>query len=371
MSRETLGYVELEWTCPKCGSRNPGPQKTCGSCGAPQPDDVQFEQVQGKELVKDEVVEKQVKAGADIHCAFCGARNPASASVCSQCGADLKEGTHREKGRVVGAYKEGPVKKVACSNCGAENLETDLKCSVCGATLTRPEAPVQAAKPTAAPPPQKAASPGRPNWMVFGIVGLLVLLCICSVASFAFLSSPRESQNAIVQEASWRTSIAVEALQPVTYQTWQDEIPLDAQIGRCQDKVHHVQDQEPAGSKSNKVCGTPYVLDTGTGQGQVVQDCQYEVLLPYCDYTVKEWQQVDMVTQSGAGFSPTWPEPSLRAEQRLGEQSEEYIVVFETSDGQYTYRVNNFGDYQQFQLGSEWMLNLNAFDQIVSVEPAR
>ena len=44
MAKKTLGYEELQWTCPSCGGINPGPQNTCGSCGAPQPDDVKFEQ---------------------------------------------------------------------------------------------------------------------------------------------------------------------------------------------------------------------------------------------------------------------------------------------------------------------------------------
>ena len=41
-SKESKGFIQTEWVCPNCNSRNPGPQKTCDSCGAPQPANVQF-----------------------------------------------------------------------------------------------------------------------------------------------------------------------------------------------------------------------------------------------------------------------------------------------------------------------------------------
>ena len=43
MARKDLGFVELEWTCPNCKTRNPGLTKTCQSCGSPQPADVEFQ----------------------------------------------------------------------------------------------------------------------------------------------------------------------------------------------------------------------------------------------------------------------------------------------------------------------------------------
>jgi ribosomal protein L40E len=365
MSRETLGYVKLEWTCPKCGSRNPGPEKTCLSCGAPQPKDVQFEQVEGQELIQDQAEIESAKAGADIHCAFCGTRNPADAESCSQCGADLKEGTRREAGQVVGAYKATPVRKIKCSRCNAENPETALKCAECGAPLEREAAP---APPV---PVQATQATKKPNWLAIGLGALLVLLCLCAIGGYIWMSSPRESQTGVVQSVNWTTVVAIEALQPVTYQTWRDEIPQGAELGNCQNKVHHVQAEAPMNAEYNKVCGTPYTVDTGTGVGEVVQDCEFEVLLPYCDYTVQEWRKVDQLQLSGSDFSPVWANPQLTQDQRLGTQNETYVIVFETDDGRYTHTVGSLDLFQQFQVGSQWILNINAFDQIVSVEPAR
>jgi ribosomal protein L40E len=365
MPQETLGYVKMEWICPKCRSRNPGTEKTCVSCGAPQPKEVQFEQVEHEQVSQDEQLKKQAEAGPDVHCAFCGTRNPAEAKVCLQCGADLKEATKREK-RVVGAYQPKPVKQIDCPNCGVKNPETALKCSACGAALTTVK------EPAMEPIPAPSAQPSPiSNKMMIGLVAALVLLCVCGIIGYMWMSAPRERQTATVQNVEWQTSVAIEELGPVTYETWRDEIPQDAMLGSCVDQVRYTQDQEPFGGNYNKVCGTPYTMDTGSGIGKVVQDCQYEVLEPYCKYTVQEWRAVDQAIQSGDDLIPLLPDPQLGSDQRLGKQSASYVVVFETSEEQYNYPVSSLEEFQQFQIGSEWVLNTNALGQIVSIEPAR
>ena len=363
MSRETVGYVKLEWTCPKCGSRNPGPEKTCLSCGAPQPPDVQFVQAAGELATQDEKLKEIAEKGADIHCGFCGARNPADASICSQCGGDLKEGMQRTAGKVVGAYKAEPVKQIPCPNCGAENPETETTCSKCGAPLQRAPAVQEALTPPDVTPKN------RPNVLMIVIAGALLLLCVFAVIGLIYASSARESLEGTVQSVEWQTSVAIEALGPVTRQTWQDEIPQNAQMGSCSDRVYTVVDTEPAGEKTNKVCGTPYTVDTGSGVGQVVQDCRFEVYKPYCEYTTQEWQIIDEARLSGEDLNPAFANPQLASEQRLGTQNAEYVVLFETEKGQYRYRVSSLGEFRQFSIGSEWLLNINAFGQIVSVEP--
>ena len=49
MARKELGHIELQWTCPNCNGINPGPEKHCLNCGAPQPEDVEFEQADHQE----------------------------------------------------------------------------------------------------------------------------------------------------------------------------------------------------------------------------------------------------------------------------------------------------------------------------------
>src|SRR6185369_5970429 len=69
----------------------------CENCGSPQPENVQFELPSEQKLVTDEAALKAAQEGPDIHCPFCGTRNPASAKTCSQCGGDLTGGKAREE----------------------------------------------------------------------------------------------------------------------------------------------------------------------------------------------------------------------------------------------------------------------------------
>jgi len=363
MSRETLGYVKLEWTCPKCGGRNPGPEKTCISCGAPQPDNVKFEQAAVQELITDEKEISEAQVGPDVHCSFCGTRNPGNAAECTQCGADLSEAAKRQVGRVIGAYKEEDVKQTPCPNCGQNNPETALRCSQCGASTKRSPQPVAAAAPAAKPKSAKKSGMGR--YALFAIIGLVA---VCIVV-FMVLSFNTDDQNGLVQNVSWVTIVEIESLQPATYQAWWDQIPAHATPGACRQQVRSIQD-EPA-PNSNKVCGTPYSVDTGTGHAEVVQDCQFEVIEDYCEFTVIEWQKVDEARLQGNNLSPEWAEPQLSVDQRPGNHSQIFNVVFQTPDGQISYSPNSLKEFSMFQIGSEWVLNINAFGAILSVEPAR
>lgn len=362
MPKETLGYIKLEWTCPKCGTRNPGPEKTCLSCGAPQPEDVIFEQPGQQTLIEDQKEIESAKAGADIHCGFCGTRNPAGAKICSQCGADLEKGTRREAGKVIGAYSAGPVREVECPSCGAKNPETALKCSQCGSSLKKIELQ----------PTTTAGVVGAPTRARSGMVGIIVLavigvLCLAAVIAFMIMSGKTEGVSGVVQEVNWTTFVPVLALQPVNSSGWLDQIPAEAKIGDCTQKVHHTQDS-PA-PNSNKVCGTPYNVDKGSGFAEVVQDCYYEVYQDYCSYTTMQWQQVELLENRGVDTSPIWAEPQLAEGQRLGDRRQTYTVQFSTAEGSYTYQTSDYSLFQQFQPGSQWLLNINTFGDVLSVEP--
>ena len=139
--KESKGFVELEWVCPNCDGRNKGSKKTCENCGAPQPDNVKFQRAADEKIVTDEKSVEAAKAGADIHCGFCGTRNPATAVTCSQCGGDLKEGKARQAGQILQAAPPAP-KAVTCTNCGTENPSSERVCKKCGSPLPRAAAPV-------------------------------------------------------------------------------------------------------------------------------------------------------------------------------------------------------------------------------------
>jgi ribosomal protein L40E len=361
MSRKSLGYTELEWTCPYCDGRNPGTVKICGNCGSPQPDDVEFQQPAQEELITDE---EQVAAieerGADIHCGFCGTRNPGDAATCSQCGADLTEGEQRESGEVIGAHKHDDAADIKCPACSTMNPGTARKCSQCGQNLAAPVTPRP--KPVAKAPKKKGGIP---------IVAIVLIAVFGCAAIFLFMTLFRsEEVVGTVQSAEWERAIVIEGLQNASYQNWYDEIPNNATgVGQCQERVHHTQPNPPSGSNYREVCGTPYTVDTGSGFGEVVQDCNYEVYADYCEYTMLEWSPLNTLVVSGSDFNPYWPEVDLlNEEQREGSRNEEFTVVFSADGKNVRYSPNSIESYTQFQPGSEWVLELNGFGGIVGLE---
>ena len=211
MTQETLGYVKLEWICTKCGNRNPGPEKTCRSCGAPQPENVQFIEAQAELAVQDEGLEKIAEASPDIHCPFCETRNPADAETCTQCGGDLREGKQREAGRVVSAYRPDAGKTIRCPNCQTENPAKALTCSNCGAALVQAAA---SALPAAA---QAGRTPTRSSRMGIGIAILITVLGAIGIFAYMALSAPRQFRTASVAAVEWLTSVQVPELGPVTH----------------------------------------------------------------------------------------------------------------------------------------------------------
>ncbi|WP_420632242.1 zinc finger protein [Candidatus Leptofilum sp.] len=363
MTKKTVGYVHLEWECPACGTRNKGVDKICRNCSAAQPDDVQFEQVAQESLIQDEKLIAQAAAGPDVHCPFCGTRNAATATQCSQCLADLTEASAREAGQVVGAHQKKAVPDVACTHCGSMNPGTALQCSQCGAALPKPDRP----KP-ATPRPQMRPARGRSRasrFVLFGILGLFVVACIAVM----IISSRTEEIVGEVQGVSWETAVLIEALIPVESETWLDRVPNDAEILSCRQEVRRTQ-PNPA-PNSVEVCGTPYTLDTGTGLGEVVQDCEYQVYDDYCTFTQLAWREFDLVSLTGDDFEPRWPDPTLAQDQRLGEETEAYEVYFWADGRSYTYRPRDLNEFTEFDDGSRWILEVNALGNVRAVTPDR
>jgi hypothetical protein len=360
MTKKTVGYVHLEWACPRCLTRNPGPQKFCNGCGAPQPPDVEFEQPVQEKVLKDAAEIAKAKAGPDIHCPFCGSRNAGTAKFCGACGGDLKEGQKREGGRVLGAHRAREAPPVVCPACGASNQPGAPRCARCGSALAVAAEPSAEAKPTTQPITRNKAA--------IGAIGLLLVLCLGAAAVFFLLGNRTSQVEAQVESVEWSRSMPILALAEVQSEAWADEIPADAPIGACSLEYRYTQ-SEPA-ANAVEVCGTPYTVDTGGGYGEVVQDCQYEVYDEWCSYTALDWQVVDTATVSGMDLSPYWPEVALGEGEQYGEGEEQYHVVFATEDGLVRYEPGDASEFAQFEPGSLWMLEVNALGAILGIESA-
>jgi len=349
MSRRSKGFVELEWVCPNCDSRNRGSRKTCENCGAPQPENVQFQRAAGEKIITDEKAAQAAKAGADIHCGFCGARNPATAKTCSQCGGDLAEGRKRQAGAVLQAAPALP-KTVNCKNCGAENPGTERTCSKCGSPLPRIETPRPA--PVQAVGSPAASAQKKPNWWLYGGIGAFLLFCCVAIAGIFFL--PAKTLQGTVTNVAWQTSVPVEEVRAVDYYNEPGSPPSGAYDVSCH-------------TESEEVC-EERTVDQGNGFAEVVEECHTESQ-EYCSYTVDEWTVVQTYTLDGNDLYPVYESPNVSFDQRIGDASERLTVYFSTSEGQETYTPNTVSEFQQFQLGTTWTLKMNLAGAVISVEP--
>ncbi|MCL4505928.1 MAG: hypothetical protein M1140_07900 [Chloroflexi bacterium] len=355
MPQETVGYVELEWTCVHCGTKNEGTRQTCSGCGAPMSDSQKFQQAGQETLITDKDLLAKVEKGPDVHCPWCGTRNPAGAEKCSHCGGDLTGATVRSQGEILGAFKSEPQPDVKCSFCGTMNPAGAKKCSKCNSPLESAPAPTTVAKPVASK---------RIGFLPIAVIAVLVVACI----SFLVLNARTTATTGTVNAVSWQRSIDLLKPQPVQHENWRDQIPSGAQVGSCTQKVRRTQDQ-PA-QNAQKVCGTPYTIDQGNGTGKVVQDCKYNIMDSYCQYTAVEWVRVDAVVAKGSDLHPVWPTVISDTSQRAGPTVETYKVTFIAGDKTYTYSPHSAEEYARFTPGSKWTLQINALGNVNSVQPA-
>ena len=357
MAKKSLGFTELEWTCPFCGTRNPGTAEKCTNCQSPQPADVEFEQAAQDVLITDEDKVASAKAGPDVHCPFCNARNPAGATQCSECLADLTDAEKRETGKTVGAHRDKAAPDIACPSCGQMNAASAMTCESCGASLAETRQP----EPKPAAPPKKSNST-----MTYAIIGIVVVAVLACCGLFAFLSSRTQDTTGQVTDVQWVRTINIEDLVPVEYETWRDEVPSGAVLGSCRQEVHHTQADPAPGS--TEVCGTPYTVDTGTGIGEVVQDCEYQVYADYCEYVVDEWQVVDTLRREGSDHNPAWPNLQLTNNQREGSRDTDYIIIFRTDGETYSYETESETEFNAAQPGTTWILKVNTFGIVNEIE---
>lgn len=351
--RRTLGYIQNEWTCPNCQTRNKGSVKTCENCGAPQPENVQFELPAEQKFVKDEASISAAKAGADIHCPFCGTRNPATAKTCSQCGGDLLEGKARESGRLMQAPPP-QLKVIKCDNCGTDNPSSNAVCSNCGSPLPRIAAPAIAPQGVAGiGAARMATAPKKTNWMLIG--GILAGVALCCVVIGALFFLPSKSVQATVVDVHWQTFVPVQEIRAMDYNNEPGSPPSDAYNVSCRDESRDVCEQR--------------TIDRGNGYSEVVEECHTETQ-QYCSYTVDQWTTIQTYSLDGNTLQPIYEDPSVSSGQRLGQESEELTVTFSTENGeQETYSPGSVSEFQQFAVGSTWTLKMNALGSVVSVEP--
>lgn len=335
MARKSLGFVPLVWECPSCKTQNPGQIKSCTSCGAPQPPDIEFQLVDEDKFnfIKDEALLRMIKAGPDIHCPYCGTRNPATNQLCVQCGGDLSLGG---KSRKTGQR----VKTVSEAQSEAQSKPTPTASTV--------------------PPANR-----KRLFFIFGILGIIATI-ICVVLIVALTKT--DDIVGTVSGLQWERSVIVEAYTTVNRSDWMDNVPSDGDIVSCSQEYRYTSDTPV--TNATEVCGEVYYEDTGSGAAEAVQDCTYEVYDDYCEYTIMDWVTIDTATASGTDSNPYWPDVILSMDEREGASQESYLITFSGDGDTYQYSTTDSQLFEEAEIGSRWTLSVNQLGGVQSIEPA-
>ena len=356
MTQKELGYVELEWTCKHCGTINPGMKRVCTNCGAPIAVDDKLELPDQQELITDKAKLEEAVKGPTIQCPYCNVLNPAGTKLCIQCGGDIQAGLARKAGEVLGAYQNSAVPDKPCPFCNQPVKANAERCPHCGGSL------VNAATPTTMTAP--ALPKKTPIWMIIGGIAIGIL-CLAAIVALIVMTNRTKEVTGTVSDLRWQLSIEILEKQPVQQSAWREDVPVEAQNISCRDEYKETS-SDPV-PNATEVCGTPYTIDTGSGAGKVVQDCEYLVYANYCDFTVLDLAVVNTVEATGSDNQPYWPVTSLQAGQQEGNRYDAYQVTF-TADGQsYLYNTVDKTEFSQFSLGSQWLLDINTLGTIKGI----
>lgn len=328
MATKVLGFIELVWTCDSCGTKNPGPIKSCTACGAPQPPNVQFEKVDADsfDFIKDQALIRMAQVGADKHCPYCGTRNTADATTCVKCGSDITVGAQtREATRVI----EQP-----------------------------------AAQPRAMP----AVTPAKmPTGALVFLAIILLVVCIFAVMYFAKMNQT-EAVSGMVSAVNWQRTVEVMGYRQIETSDWKDQIPGGTSFYSCTQRYRY--DSQTEVPDSREVCGEPYTVDTGTGVGRVQQDCIYQVYADYCSYQTMTWTLVDTLAVNGSDLSAYWPQAQLTSNEKFGNANERYTIVFTANGTNYQMTTTDFELFQHAVPGSRWALEVNSSGDVRNAIPA-
>ena len=376
MARKVVGYIELHWRCSNCGTQNPGSEKSCTSCGTPQPPDVEFYQLSSAELLKDEDKIKAAQVGPDVHCPYCGTRNSADASECARCGGDLIDAQQRVKGKILGAFQANDGRdqtELLCPSCNQANASSVKYCVHCGSPMQEPISPNRTPSPVSAikanPSQIATAMPAKKRKLSPILLIVLILIAVGCVGtlllSLIFGGGGNDPTIATVSSVYWKASIDIEELRYVKQEAWWDKVPDDASNVNCEQELYSTSDVPTSGAL--EVCGDPYSVDLGNGNAEIVQDCEYQTYEDYCTFEILDWVVVDTIVYEGYDNDPYWTNPSVNADQIIGNVTESYQVEFQGDGRFFDYQPKDLYEFQLLKVGTTWEIEQGLFGSIKSI----
>lgn len=356
-----MAIREGRWDCQYCGTiGNLGRHRACQNCSRSRPQGTRFYLADDAQ-VTDRKLQRQALVGPDWVCAFCGTSNAADINVCGSCGAP-REGT-------------SPVQQVQDYDLGKAPTSGDM-------TFTD----------DARADDQPAKAKKKIPVIIAVAAGGLAILCLAIIAFLIF--GGRES-GATVSGFQWQRTVDIEQYQTVVEEDWQ--VPSEGRLLSSRQDIHHydqildhyetrqrqVSEQVQVGTE-NYVCGQ---RDLGNGFFEDIQCSRpiyetqnrtetYEepiyrqepVYQPLYTYEIDKWVVVRTEQANGADHAPYWPRADLAEDEREGEQTETYVIIFTDEDGKVYEWETSLAEWQLYERGQGVSLKLNALGEISEVE---
>ncbi|MGD2078354.1 MAG: zinc finger Ran-binding domain-containing protein, partial [Chloroflexota bacterium] len=311
-------------------------------------------------LVEDEALLEQASKGPDWVCAFCGTSNASERDTCRSCGA----------------ARDADSQQQAVTDFGVGQAPTT-------GDMTVEERPAK-----------KEAAPKADNRLKFILAGVAALAVLCVGLVVIFLVFGGRETGAEVSGFEWQRTVAVESFQTVEEEDW--SVPEGGRIKSQREEIHHyddvldhyetrqrqVQEQVQVGTEQY-VCGQ---RDLGNGFFEDIQ-CdrpiyetqsrtetyeepiyrQEPVYQTLYVYDIDKWTVVRTEEASGRDHSPMWPRSDLTSDEREGETTELYVVVFTDEEGESHRWETTLDRWQALEMGQEVLLEFDTFGNLEEV----
>jgi len=226
-------------------------------------------------------------------------------------------------------------------------------------------------------------------------MGLGAIFFLCT-AIFLFRSFSTSDITGTVQAFEWERQVEIEALQTFTEEDW--SLPTEARLISQQEAIHHfdqviigyetksreVSEQVQVGSETY-VCGQ---RDLGNGffEDEYCEDPVYEtryrtetyeepiyenvpVFQTQYIYEIDRWEAVRTVEANGNNRSAEWPDLNLGNNEREGERTEQYTIIFRTSEGaDEKVPYENYDEWRTFDEGDQVTLVYDGWGELREIQ---
>lgn len=328
------------WDCSRCGHKAIlGPETECPNCGADRPKDVQFYMLNSAERVQDQQQLQNARAGADWRCSYCTQNNPATVTVCKDCGntrtKDDTELTTREY-----------------SNSEIPNTGKKAR-------------PVERA---AAPPP-KSKKKGRYKILLVAllVIGVMVYFTrskeiVVTVESFGWERTIETEVHRLVEEEDWSVPSGGTRLQSFRAIHHYDKI-LDHYETRTRTQQRATGTEEYACGKrdlgngyfEDKYC-TRTIYESYEEQYEEPIYRKEPVYQTKYRYSVYRWQKDAPLFIKSNDHQPRWPNSSAVQQdrrRRLANRSGKYSIIVRDDLGEEHEHTIPFDKWEALEKGQQ------------------